>query len=92
MLIDFCADNAEDVATGYEGISPEDVTQFIVSHYTPDRMVLTGVGVEHTQFVELAEKYFVNPKTSWMDSDVITADRSISQYTGGNCKVWFSIV
>jgi len=87
MLIDFCADDAGDVVNGYEKITPEDVTRFIASHYTPDRMVLTGVGVDHTQFVELAEKHFVNPKTSWTDADVAKVDGSISQYTGGHCKV-----
>ena len=88
MLIDFCADDAtSNTTTGYEEISPEDVRQFIASHYTPDRMVLTGVGVDHAQFVELAEKYFVNPKTTWSGSDVAAVDGSIAQWTGGHCKV-----
>lgn len=88
MLIDFCADDvAGDGTTGYEGITPEDMRKFIASHYMPDRMVLTGVGVDHAQFVELAEEYFNNAKTSWSDSDVIATDGSISQYTGGHCKV-----
>ena len=89
MLIDFCADDAADNnTTGYEEIGPEDVRQFVASHYTPNRMVLTGVGVDHERFVELAEEHFSNPKTSWSDSDVIATDQSISQYTGGHSKVY----
>ena len=88
MLVDYCADDAaNNTTTGYEGISPEDVRQFIASHYTPDRMVLTGVGVDHAQFVELAEEHFVNPKTTWSGSDVTAVDGSIAQWTGGHCKV-----
>ena len=88
MLIDYCADDADITkGTGYEQITPGDIKQFIASHYTPDRMMLAGVGVDHEQFVELAEKYFVNPKTSWDSSDMIPVDGSISQYTGGHCKV-----
>ena len=88
MLIDFCADDAADnTSIGYEEIGPEDVRQFVASHYTPDRMVLTGVGVDHAHFVELAEEHFGNPKTSWSEPDVITTDGSISQYTGGHSKV-----
>ncbi|XP_065917330.1 mitochondrial-processing peptidase subunit alpha-like [Dysidea avara] len=88
MLIDYCADDADITkGTGYEQITPGDIKQFIASHYTPDRMMLAGVGVDHEQFVELAEKYFVNPKTSWDSSDMIPVDGSISQYTGGHCKI-----
>jgi len=50
-------------------------------------MVVAAIGVNHEQFVELAEKHFVNPVTSWESSDVIPVDRSISHYTGGDCKV-----
>ncbi|XP_065917133.1 mitochondrial-processing peptidase subunit alpha-like isoform X2 [Dysidea avara] len=88
MLIDYCADDADITkGTGYEQITPVDIKRFVASHYTPDRMVLAGVGVDHEQFVELAEKHFVNPKTSWDSSDMIPVDRSISQYTGGHCKI-----
>lgn len=92
MLIDFCEDDAKDTTSGYEHITPEDVRQFIATHYTPDRMVLAGVGVEHARFVELAEKYFVDSKTTWTESDVMTVDGSISQYTGGHCKVFLLII
>ena len=88
MLIDYCADDADEAkGTGYEQITPGDIKRFIASHYTPDRMVLVGVGVDHEQFVELAERHFVNPKTSWNSSDMTPVDGSISQYTGGHCKV-----
>ena len=87
-MIDFCADDTpRDATIGYEEIGPDHVRQFIASHYTPERMVLTGVGVDHEQFVELAEQHFVSPKTTWSQSDVSAVDESIAQYTGGHCKV-----
>jgi len=88
MLIDYCDDDVDKTkGTGYEQITPRDIKQFIASHYTPDRMVLAGVGVDHDQFVELAEKHFVDPVTTWDSSDMVPVDGSISQYTGGHCKV-----
>jgi len=59
-LIDYCDDDADETkGTGYELITPGDIKQFIASHYISDHMVLAGVGVDHEQLVNLAEKHFV---------------------------------
>ena len=87
MLIDHCEDDTTVTSTGYEEITAVDVRQFVASHFTPDRMVLTGIGVDHTQFVELAEEHFSNANTTWSSGDVMATDGSTSQYTGGHCKV-----
>ena len=52
-----------------ETISRDDLTNYIKTNYTADRMVLVGAGgVPHQQMVDLAEKYFAsmpayNPNT-----------------------------
>ena len=55
-------------------------------------MVLTGVGVEHEQFLKLAEEIFTPKKPIWTEDrieidSVKECDDSISQYTGGIVKV-----
>lgn len=61
-------------------------------HHTPSRMVVTGVGVNHDEFVKYVEKYFVEPQSTWelepvRNTSVNTADTSVAQYTGGIVKV-----
>jgi processing peptidase subunit alpha len=68
-------------------ITRDNLVQYVASHYTPDNMILSGAGVDHEQLVELAEEYFVNPKTSWEGCSTIPVDGSIAQYTGGRKKM-----
>ncbi|XP_039269449.2 mitochondrial-processing peptidase subunit alpha-like [Styela clava] len=72
----------------YEEINKLDrktLHKFLRSHYIPSRMVLAGVGVEHEELCDLAEKHISsqakNPTWS-LDGDVLK-DESTSQYTGG---------
>ncbi|KJX98808.1 mitochondrial-processing peptidase subunit beta like protein [Zymoseptoria brevis] len=47
-----------------QSISRDDLSNYIKTNYTADRMVLVGAGgVPHSQLVELAEKYFGNIPT-----------------------------
>ncbi|CAH4016468.1 mitochondrial-processing peptidase subunit alpha [Pieris brassicae] len=63
------------------------IINFLKNHYTPDRMVVAAVGVEHGPFVEYVQKYFVDSKPTWYSPDdkefKPMTDRSIAQYTGG---------
>ncbi|CAG9575716.1 unnamed protein product [Danaus chrysippus] len=63
------------------------ILTYLKNHYTPDRMVVAAVGVDHEPFVEYVQKYFVDMKPTWHseDSDTFKAqtDKSIAQYTGG---------
>ncbi|CAH2100050.1 unnamed protein product [Euphydryas editha] len=63
------------------------IMNYLKNHYTPDRMVVAAVGVEHGPFVEYVQKYFVDMKPTWNteDSDSFKpqTDKSIAQYTGG---------
>ncbi|XP_068968484.1 mitochondrial-processing peptidase subunit alpha [Bombus flavifrons] len=72
--------------------------EYLKHHYTPHRMVVAGVGVEHEDLVLAVQKYFVEKKSVWEEegekeqkknSSISvgkfsnTVDASIAQYTGG---------
>lgn len=62
---------------------------YLKHNHTPDRMVLAGVGVDHDQLVELAQKYFVDKPAIWETNPNIvseepkTIERPKSVYQGG---------
>ena len=61
-------------------------------YHTPERIVLTGVGVEHDELVKLGETLFVNKTPIWKEHKNILdltreKDLSICQYTGGYLPV-----
>ncbi|XP_049887195.1 mitochondrial-processing peptidase subunit alpha [Pectinophora gossypiella] len=65
------------------------ILNFLKHHYTPDRMVVAAVGVDHEPFVEYVQKYFVDMKPTWHSEGDETnfqpvVDKSIAQYTGGS--------
>lgn len=63
------------------------IFNYLKQHYTPKRMVVAGVGVDHALLVDAAQKYFVDATPVWEnDSEVYkgtSVDESVSQYTGG---------
>ncbi|ERL94085.1 hypothetical protein D910_11367 [Dendroctonus ponderosae] len=62
---------------------------YLSQHYTPQRMVVAGVGVEHERLVEAVQKYFVDSKPLWEmeqlfgKKNISGVDKSVAQYTGG---------
>ncbi|XP_031225298.1 mitochondrial-processing peptidase subunit alpha isoform X2 [Mastomys coucha] len=60
---------------------------YLKNYYTPDRMVLAGVGVEHEHLVECARKYLLGVQPAWGAPEMVDIDRSVAQYTGGIVKV-----
>ena len=62
-------------------ITAEELKIFLAAHYTPSRMVLTGVNVDHQQLLDLANQHFVGAKTSWEGVESRRVDQSIAQYT-----------
>ncbi|CAI5793990.1 mitochondrial-processing peptidase subunit alpha [Podarcis lilfordi] len=60
---------------------------YMRNYYTPNRMVLAGVGIEHDQLVDCARKYFLGAEPVWGSSTAAVVDRSVAQYTGGILKV-----
>ncbi|OAD57043.1 Mitochondrial-processing peptidase subunit alpha [Eufriesea mexicana] len=73
--------------------------EYLKHHYTPHRMVVAGVGVEHEDLILAVQKYFVEEESVWEQEEekekeqktkssistkfLNTADTSIAQYTGG---------
>jgi len=67
-----------------ESISRKTLMTYLKSYHSPDRMVLAGVGIDHDQLVESAQKYFVDEKPIWHDEKGrVHVDKSVAQYTGG---------
>ncbi|KAM5300393.1 mitochondrial-processing peptidase subunit alpha isoform 3-T3 [Ctenodactylus gundi] len=60
---------------------------YLQSYYTPERMVLAGVGVEHEHLVECAQKYLLGVQPTWHSTGAGDVDRSVAQYTGGIVKL-----
>ncbi|KAL0276278.1 UNVERIFIED_CONTAM: hypothetical protein PYX00_003884 [Menopon gallinae] len=70
------------------------ILTYLKHHYTPQRMVVAGVGVDHDKLVDCINKYFVDEPPIWADgvaelhdvnlpSKQPAVDHSIAQYTGG---------
>lgn len=67
---------------------------YLCQHYTPERMVVAGVGVDHNKLCEAVQKHFVDKKPIWeSDRTLFTpqknfgVDDSVAQYTGGIVQV-----
>ncbi|XP_067868164.1 mitochondrial-processing peptidase subunit alpha [Heterodontus francisci] len=74
-------------AENVEKIDQKLLHLYLRNYYTPDRLVLAGVGVDHDQLVEHAKKYLLGVTPVWGSGKPTDVDRSISQYTGGIVKV-----
>nr|XP_035951144.1 mitochondrial-processing peptidase subunit alpha isoform X3 [Halichoerus grypus] len=68
-------------------IDREVLHSYLRNYYTPDRMVLAGVGVEHEHLVECARKYLLGTRPAWGCEGAVDVDRSVAQYTGGVVKL-----
>ncbi|XP_006900633.1 PREDICTED: mitochondrial-processing peptidase subunit alpha [Elephantulus edwardii] len=60
---------------------------YLRDYYTPDRMVLAGVGVEHERLLQCARKYLLGVQPAWGEQTASEVDRSVAQYTGGIAKL-----
>ncbi|CAK8674290.1 unnamed protein product [Clavelina lepadiformis] len=72
-----------------QNITHDTLKTFLRSYYTPSRMVMAGVGVDHDEICRLSEKYITSTakSPSWSLDGPVLFDNSISQYTGGEVKV-----
>lgn len=70
-------------------ITPGLMFNYLRHNFSPDRMVLAAVGVEHDKLVELAEKYFVDKQPIWLENPSLACEhpqkveRSKAIYVGG---------
>ncbi|KAJ8377621.1 hypothetical protein AAFF_G00255300 [Aldrovandia affinis] len=60
---------------------------YLRSYYSPERMVLAGVGIEHEQLVACARKYMLGVKPVWGAGTPGNVDLSVAGYTGGIVKI-----
>merc|ERR1712000_708432 len=72
-------------------ISRDDLTSYIKTNYTADRMVLVGAGgVPHQQLVDLAEKYFANlpsaPPSEYA-ARVVAAQKAKPDFIGSEVRI-----
>lgn len=74
-------------AENIEKIDRTVLHSYLRNYYTPDRMVLAGVGIEHQQLVDCARKYFLGAVPAWGSGKAEDVDKSVAQYTGGILKV-----
>lgn len=75
--------------TNLDKIDRDTLFTYLSQHYTPQRMVVAGVGVEHNRLVDAVQKFFIDTKPLWEMEPVSNRkhctgiDKSIAQYTGG---------
>ncbi|KAL1131730.1 hypothetical protein AAG570_011343, partial [Ranatra chinensis] len=66
------------------------IISYLKNHYTPERMVVAGVGIEHDELVRSVQKHFVEKQPIWKRTSSSKhngkVDNSIAQYTGGFIK------
>uniref|UniRef100_H3BEI3 Mitochondrial-processing peptidase subunit alpha n=1 Tax=Latimeria chalumnae TaxID=7897 RepID=H3BEI3_LATCH len=60
---------------------------YLQNYYTPNRIVLAGVGIEHEQLVGCAKKYLLGITPVWGTGKPKDIDKSVAQYTGGIIKI-----
>ncbi|XP_063000759.1 mitochondrial-processing peptidase subunit alpha [Elgaria multicarinata webbii] len=70
-----------------EKIDRDMLHAYLRNYYTPERMVLAGVGIEHEQLVDCARKFFLGAEPVWGSKKATGVDRSVAQYTGGILKL-----
>lgn len=72
-----------------QSISRDDLTNYIKTNYTADRMVLVGAGgVPHQQLVDLAEKHFANiPQQPASGSQVVAAQKERPDFIGSEVRI-----
>ncbi|CDI96860.1 mitochondrial processing peptidase [Echinococcus multilocularis] len=72
-------------------ISRRELMQFMASYYRPERTVVVGVGVDHSEFTNLVESSFMPWETSYgleiPEEDRLTLDDSLPVYSGGEITV-----
>ena len=67
----------------------KDLYTYLKNMYTPERMVICGVGIEHELLVNLTREHFIEKRQPiWLEdpeqlNEFIAVDDSLAQYTGG---------
>jgi len=72
-----------------EKITRQEVLKYMKTLYTPERIVVSGVGVDHSELTDLAKEYFTVDNATWNVEGIKAAqlDDSSAVYTGGDVRV-----
>jgi len=72
-------------------ISRNDILRFMKRNFTPDRIVVSGVGVEHKELVDLTKEFLDVSKSTWnkegVSLDGISLTDEPAKYSGGEIRV-----
>ena len=71
--------------TNIESMTRATLMNYLSNYHSPERIVVAGVGVDHHELVEAAQKHFVDSKPAWSQTNKSpnSVDNSVAQYTGG---------
>jgi len=78
-----------------ELIDRDTLLKYFQTYYTPSRMVVSGVGVDHKELVDLTKRYLKAAEAVWnveelKDKTIIKPDTTVAKYRGGFNKVGVS--
>jgi processing peptidase subunit alpha len=72
-------------------ITRDHLLHFMRLHYSPERIVVAGVGVDHQELIDITKAYFSDADATWNTEKLSVnsptqADRSVAKYSGGMLK------
>ncbi|KAF7630936.1 hypothetical protein Mgra_00008805, partial [Meloidogyne graminicola] len=74
-------------------ISSSHILSFLSQYYTPKRIVLAGIGLDHEWLIDAAKELFDPRESTWAEQpdrllkNIPPLDDSVAQYTGGEVRV-----
>ncbi|KFD67703.1 LOW QUALITY PROTEIN: hypothetical protein M514_08558, partial [Trichuris suis] len=68
-------------------IDKADLFSFMRTYYTPNRIIIGGVGISHEALVNASKVLFERPSPTWVSEEKIQVDESLAQYTGGEIRI-----
>lgn len=69
--------------TNIGNFNRDTIQNFLKTYFTPKRMVISGVGVDHAELVDLVSRAFVDLPADTLD----ISSRQPAQYTGGEVRM-----
>ncbi|KRX42918.1 Mitochondrial-processing peptidase subunit alpha [Trichinella murrelli] len=92
-VLEFIADVMFNPIFSDSEIDQKTLLSFMKTYYTPDRIVVGGVGVDHDQLIEACNEYFEQNVPVWkrrpelLLRQIPDVDKSTAQYTGGEIRI-----
>ncbi|KRZ93721.1 Mitochondrial-processing peptidase subunit alpha [Trichinella sp. T8] len=92
-VLEFIADVMFNPIFSDSEIDQKTLFSFMKTYYTPDRIVVGGVGVDHDQLIEACNEYFEQNVPVWkrrpelLLRQIPDVDKSTAQYTGGEIRI-----